>query len=174
MPLPVIHSFAGYAVHKVSKKSNSKWQWVRLSVFALVANLADFDFLPGLIQHQALLYHRGISHSLGAALLCGFAVAFLAITFMRTSFVRNFIWGSAAYFSHVVLDFFCGPQAPIPLFWPFTSARFSSPFSVFVTSSQSLEKVTSLKEFIYWFMSPRTMHVLYFEMAIVFSILTLE
>ena len=168
MPLPVIHSFAGYSVHKLSKNSKTKWQWVRLAVLIVLANLADFDLLPGIFKHHALLYHRGFSHSIGAVLLCGLLVAFIAVTISHASFRKTFILSTCAYFSHVVLDFF---SAPVPMFWPLSSKRVVAPFVLFMGGGKSLHYVSSFKGFIYWFLSHETIRVLFFEMAIVCSIM---
>lgn len=47
---------------------------------ALVQTLPDIDIIPGLYlpAHQALLIHRGFTHSLVFALVCGFILALLA------------------------------------------------------------------------------------------------
>ena len=167
MPLPVIHTFAGYSIYKLSKKSNSKWRWIPLCVSIFLANLPDLDFLPGVLAGEATLFHRGFSHSLMAAFLCGLLVAFLAVTLSQASFKRAFLLSSGAYLSHVLLDLF---SAPVTLFWPFSSENVSSPVILFMGGGEAIHQISNLKEFIVWFLSPYAMHMLFFEMAVVFSI----
>jgi len=171
MPLPILHSFAGYSVYKLSKKTDSQRKWCRLALFIFLANLADFDFLPGVLQHEALKFHRNISHSLGAAFLCG-ALFFLGVLLLkRKSAVRTFLFTSGAYLTHIILDFFSG-HAPIPIFWPLTSARFTSPIAIFPAENPSLHHVKSFTDFVSWFTQIHTLNILCFEMAVVFTILT--
>ncbi len=119
MPLPVLHSFAGYAIYRAAKTPEEENGW-KLALYCIaLANLADFDFIPGILLNDPNLCHRGISHSLGAA----FVFSFLAAAYTRwrrKKEVFKVFWISlAAYYSHVVLDFFGGTNRPIPLFWPF-------------------------------------------------------
>ncbi|MBN1688137.1 MAG: metal-dependent hydrolase [Candidatus Omnitrophica bacterium] len=74
MPLPVIHSFAGYSVYCFAKQKDRKTRWPYLLFFVLLAALADFDFLPGLFIQQAARFHRGPSHSLAAAFIVAFMI----------------------------------------------------------------------------------------------------
>ena len=133
MPYPVVHSYAGYSLYKVSKGKDEKWSWLLTCLFILTANLADFDFLPGILIHQPQLFHRGVSHSLGAALICGLIAGSAIALWKKRSFVKSFCVASAVYFSHVVLDYFWGhgPDAAMPIFWPLSSAKFISPLHHF-------------------------------------------
>ena len=168
MPLPVIHSFAGYSVYKLSTKSNSDQSWKLLVLSIFLANLADFDFVPGVLLGKATLFHRGLTHSLVAPFLVG--LAFGAGTFLlkKTSFFKAFLASFVAYGSHVLLDFFT--NYGVPLLWPFSSTKFHSPICLFIDGDASIHKVSSFKEFFLWFLSPHAIHVLCFEMTIVFSI----
>lgn len=171
MPLPVLHSFAGYSIYKLSKKNTSdeNWKLVLLSIF--LANLSDFDFLPGLVLGKSTLFHRGISHSLGASLIVGVFIGSFVWILKRQSFFKFFLLSSIIYFSHAVLDYFSGPGANILLFWPFSSVLFGSPVQVFMGGALSLHSVGNFTELLLWFLAPETMRILFFEMAVVFSIL---
>lgn len=68
MPFPIIHSFAGYSIYKLSAKSNSDPSWKLLVLSIFLANLADLDFLPGVLSGNALRFHHHSTHSLAACL----------------------------------------------------------------------------------------------------------
>lgn len=194
MPLPVIHSFAGYSIYKLSKKNDSRENGCLLLLSIFLANLADFDFLPGVLLGKASLFHRGLSHSVAAALICA---ALTTIVFILISIVcrrgaplcapdlsngrthgsaptldnvatkRIFALSFIVYLSHIALDFFCGS---VPILWPFSAENYSAGFSLFSAGHPSLHAVGGLQELILWFLTPETMHALFFEMAVVFSI----
>jgi len=91
----------------------------------------DLDFIPGILQGQPNLYHQGISHSIGAALVVSLAAAFFI---GKGNLWKH--WGLllAAYVSHLVIDFFgpdLRPPYGLPLFWPITEKHFISPLSIF-------------------------------------------
>lgn len=74
MATPIGHALAGYSVYLVSQagydtRQRGKYELVLLSIFMAVA--PDLDFIPGLLQGTPNLYHQGISHSLGLALVAG-------------------------------------------------------------------------------------------------------
>jgi len=136
MASPVAHSFAGFwtfllFAEQMKIRLHEQWRRYRgqLCLLVLVANLADFDFLPELLFHKD--YHRGFSHSLLAAILVSLTLAWtwkIAGTFWR-SFGIFF----AAYGSHLAIDFFTGVQlgwnhsgSGIPLFWPWPGNDLSS------------------------------------------------
>lgn len=102
MPFPIIHSFAGYSIYQLPAKSNSDPSWKLLVLSIFLANLADLDFLPGVLSGNALRFHRHLTHSLAACL-----------------------------------------------------------------------RVHDFRSFFLFFLNPRTLHILFFEMFTVFFILTL-
>src|SRR5690349_15131691 len=116
MPLPVVHSFAGYSLYRASvwKKGQSHWK-TALGIMVM-ANLADLDFVPGLLLGKPNLFHRSFSHSFGAALVCGLGAAAVSALYRKGSFYRTFFLATAAYASHIVLDFFTGTTHE--MFWP--------------------------------------------------------
>jgi inner membrane protein len=89
----------------------------------------DLDFLPGIIMGRPALYHHGITHSLGFALLVSLTIAIFSALRGRP-FPVVFTSSCFAYTSHLVLDFFGYDGRPpygIPLFWPLSSEYFMSP-----------------------------------------------
>jgi membrane-bound metal-dependent hydrolase YbcI (DUF457 family) len=129
MASPVAHSFAGlwtFLLLADRLKLHLIEQWrkrlAQLGMLVLVANLADFDFIPELLFRQD--YHRGFSHSLLSPVTAAFFLAGLWK-------IAGTFWASAgiyfiAYASHLLVDFFTGLQlgwnhsgSGIPLFWPF-------------------------------------------------------
>src|ERR1051325_11627771 len=121
MCFPVIHSFAGYSVYKFSKEPHLKADLPLIASSIFLANAADFDYVPGLMIQDALYYHRGYTHTLGAALMAGIIAAFLFQIFRKDSFLKIFFVSFFAYFTHIVLDFFNATGRPMILFWPFSS-----------------------------------------------------
>lgn len=133
MASPIGHGLVGLAAARLARGGAGRvpvW-WYALAV--LLANLPDFDFLPGILLHDAGRFHRGASHSLAAAAVVGVIAALLA----RRLGARAWRFGAgcaALYASHLVVDFFSeDPVAPVgqPLFWPLPQ-RVISPWTPFL------------------------------------------
>jgi membrane-bound metal-dependent hydrolase YbcI (DUF457 family) len=127
MPFPVLHSFAGYSVSRLASPSRHLPDWKVMAGCVFLANLADLDFIPGLIAGQGDLHHHGISHSFGAAFLVALAIAAVLKAWKKTGFLKSFWVGFLAYVTHILLDFYNGSWKGMPLFWPLSGLRFSSP-----------------------------------------------
>lgn len=118
MPLPIIHSYVGYSIYKLAKTEEEKQNWTLASLFMLLANLADFDVIPGMMLGDPDLFHRSASHSVMAAVLCAAFVAGTGKLFKsKISSFKLFCVSLAAYFSHVFLDAFTGTVSFV--WWPF-------------------------------------------------------
>jgi len=126
MPTSIAHVFGGMAAAEATTL-RGRWSDTRvLLFFALVANLPDADFLPGLLVGDPVLYHREGSHSLLAALIVALACAGIAAA--RGADARR--WFSIAflvYLSHLALDMLAtgGPASStgVPLLWPLIRDR---------------------------------------------------
>lgn len=98
----------------------------------VVALLPDFDLIPGIVMGRPALFHQGITHSLGFALLVSVAIAGLYYG-RGMSFAFIFTVCFLAYLSHLAIDFF-GPDARlpygIPLLWPLSDKYFISPVPI--------------------------------------------
>ena len=124
MPSPVGHALGGVAVALVAT-SSSRWRW--LALCAVAAALADADFLLP-------MRHRGVSHSIGTAVLVG-GVAF---TWLKLSHTRDAVRSSAiiavAYGTHVLFDWLgADSSAPRGLMalWPLSSSFYISNVDLF-------------------------------------------
>lgn len=133
---PIGHSLAGYAVYSFSVASTNRDR-LKLAILCIfIATAPDLDFLPGILIGRPELYHHGITHSLGFAIMASLVTA--GIVSIRTKpFSLIFSLCFISYLSHVVIDFF-GPSAPdrhppgIPLFWPISDENFISPVQLFL------------------------------------------
>ena len=134
MPSPVGHSLAGYLIYQLIEKPTGWHRW-SIVVFGLIAaNAADLDFIPGLLMGAIDRYHHGISHSIGFAVLFGFAFSVLLYLYKRAAFWRNFTISFCIYFSHVVLDYFSNDtRVPygVPIYWPLDSEYYLAPVTLF-------------------------------------------
>jgi membrane-bound metal-dependent hydrolase YbcI (DUF457 family) len=121
MPSPVGHALGGIAagVRLTGASRRSLW------ILAAIGAAADVDLLFGA--------HRGISHSIGAAVGAGLLVWAIA---------RSWRWGVAAlcaWGSHVLLDWLGADSWPplgIPALWPFSDAYYRAPFPIFPSVSR--------------------------------------
>lgn len=103
--------------------------------YLLWANLADLDYLPGLVVGKPNVFHHQITHSLGAAVLMAVVGGLLwprrGGKMRFTFFVVPFV----LYLSHLVLDYLCADsRAPygLQLLWPLTDDYYISPVSLFL------------------------------------------
>ncbi len=170
MPLPVLHSFAGYSIYKVTKKRLPKIDWKWALFFIVLANGPDMDFIPGIMAHQAGRFHRGISHSLGGALLVGFVISAVLIGLKRPNAFKTALWSAVAYFSHPLLDMLNGPGYGMPAFWPFSTVRFSAPIQLIPTGPASMHDAGGLRDFMATLFHPVFIRQFLFECAVLFSI----
>jgi inner membrane protein len=133
MATPLAHSLAGYAISTLADGAPGQHRMSRSLLCVVIANAADLDFLPGALMGSPVLYHQGITHSLGFALLVSLGVA--AIYWFRgKSFSPMFFFCGLAYLSHLLIDFLGRDgRSPygIPLFWPFSEDYVISPVPVF-------------------------------------------
>ena len=121
MPSPVGHALGGIAAGVRITGGSRAALWC----LAAIGAAADLDLLLGA--------HRGISHSIGAAIGAGL-IAWIV--------TRSPRWGAAsaaAWGSHVCLDWLGAdtwPPLGIPALWPFSHAYYRSPISIFPSVSR--------------------------------------
>lgn len=169
MATPLGHAIAGYAVSQFSKSSHAG---IRLNVLVLcifVAALPDLDVIPGLFIGKPVMYHQGISHSLGLAIAVS---GIIAATYRLSgkSFSAIFLLCFAAYSSHLALDLIGPDRRPpigIPLFWPFSERAFLSPVPILLGVTHASTTGVSTPEWIQNLMSLRNVGAIIVEALVI-------
>lgn len=140
MPLPIAHSAVGLTAYfTLPRNQREKLLWPKRSLLVLgivfLANAADLDFLPGLITGHPNRFHHGASHSLSSVILISVGAWFIFRNYFREiPQTRFLVLLLASSLSHPLLDIVSSDTSfpfGIPLFWPFSSDYFISPFPLF-------------------------------------------
>jgi len=166
MPLPVAHSLMGYAIAEATNVRLSEKKWINISIFAALANLPDFDYLPGFLLGQPNRFHHLWVHSLGFALLIGLLGSLILWQRRRKGVLQEITDGqawqfwpgclaiSAAVFSHCVLDLLT-EDTSLPygmlLLWPFELSFYDVSWSLFPSTHKSNESATFLTSVLQWY-----------------------
>jgi inner membrane protein len=132
MASPVGHTLAGWIGYLAVDGRPVAQGWRTLILCAAAANLADADFLPGILLGVADRFHHGASHSLGAALLVGLAAWFRLRCEPRGG--REALVVGALHLSHVLIDWITRDTRPpvgMPLFWPLSERYFAPVLTIF-------------------------------------------
>lgn len=177
MSSPVGHSLAGYLCYCFGVKS----VFVRsdpllCAATVVMANFPDLDFLPGFLVGQPNLYHHGISHSVGFALMISFACALLFWKLAKYSFGKSFFLFFLIYCSHLFLDYLAAdsrPPAGIPVFWPFSSTYFISPVPILPSVHHSHLTNATIIQVIIDIFSQHNLYVIFLECSIMLPLITL-
>jgi inner membrane protein len=132
MPSPVGHSLMGLIIYHVSARPalSHRWQHIGLCLFA--ANAPDLDFIPGLLVGNPNLYHHGVSHSVGFAILFAAGCSFVLVLLKSKSMWRDSIIFFCLYTSHIILDWLSiDTRAPygVPFCWPLSDVYYIAPFA---------------------------------------------
>jgi inner membrane protein len=150
MATPIGHSLAGYAVYRFSAPTADADR-VHLACLCILLSVApDLDFLPGVLMGQPALYHQGVSHSLGFALLVSLTLAGI-YTLRGWAFSTIFQLSFFAYASHLALDFFGPDGRPpygIPLLWPLSMEYFISPVPLLLGVRHVHSTSASIREWV--------------------------
>lgn len=128
MPSSIGHALAGYAATRLlGGRLRSDW------IHVLAATAPDLDIVASVLRDRAINYRNRRSHSAGAALTAGVLIGGVSRLAGRR-FLPAMIKGTAAYTSHLVLDYY-GKEAEdgLPLLWPFSGRRVASRRPVFKT-----------------------------------------
>lgn len=177
MSSPVGHSLAGYLCYCFGVKSMSVTKDPLLCVATLVmANFPDLDFLPGFFVGQPNLYHHGISHSIGFALMIAFAGALALWKLGKYPFRKSFFLFFLVYCSHLFLDILAAdsrPPAGIPLFWPFSSTYFISPVPILPSVHHSHLTNATITQMVTDVFSQHNLYVIFLECSIMLPVITL-
>ncbi|MCA1560849.1 MAG: metal-dependent hydrolase [Acidobacteria bacterium] len=128
MPSPVGHVLGGLAAGWLVETPRPNRHWL---VYGAAGALPDLDLIVGT--------HRGLTHSIVAAVAVGFAVAAIASTARASAPWKFGAAAGAAWASHVLLDWLgSDTSAPIGVMalWPFSHAYFESGLHVFMAVSR--------------------------------------
>jgi membrane-bound metal-dependent hydrolase YbcI (DUF457 family) len=132
---PIGHSLAGYAIYNfsVAPTNGNRLKLAFLCIF--MATAPDLDFLPGILIGKPTLYHHGITHSLGFALIASLLIAGI-VSIRIKPFFGIFSLCFISYLSHIFIDFFeySGNYnlSGMPLFWPISKEKHSSPVGLYL------------------------------------------
>ncbi|MEZ4659947.1 MAG: metal-dependent hydrolase [Caldilineaceae bacterium] len=181
MATPIGHALAGLAVASLTNRraglsvrapSTNKSIRTQLQEFlcargpimALAVFMAlapDLDLIPGILRGQPILYHGGVSHSLGSGVLLSLLAAWLLRSgigkWRNTQFVPNrsmsalFGISLSAFSTHLLLDMM-GPDGRepfgIPLLWPLSDARFLLPTPLLLGVHHTSNTTAGFAEFL--------------------------
>lgn len=134
MALCVAHATAGYLAYEALRPAGRHRPGL-LATAVVLANAPDLDFLPGILVGAPTLYHRGVTHTLGAAL----AVAVGAWLLARAGWLRGATPGfwcgfaGAAWATHLVVDWITVDVVPpfgARFLWPFVHQHLHAPVTV--------------------------------------------
>jgi len=132
MALPIAHATAGYLVYEAVRPSGAGQRLGLLAAAVVLANAPDLDFVPGLLLGRPETFHRGVTHTLGAAVVVA-ALAFLLarlVSAVPGVARRAAMVAGAAWASHLVLDYFTAdafPPSGARFLWPLSDAYWISP-----------------------------------------------
>ena len=121
------------------RRSRRPGSWPALVAFVALALLPDADLALvalGACDNGAC-GHRGASHSLFFAIAIGL-LAGLAARRLRWPVVRTVVAATFAVASHAMLDALGAGGRGLPLLWPFSDARFTSPIRIFPDAPRGL------------------------------------
>jgi membrane-bound metal-dependent hydrolase YbcI (DUF457 family) len=138
MPSPIAHLAAGYVIYRIQKQfakhtetSTRKASLGMLIATAVFSMLPDADAIAGLLFSDMLAFHNNLTHSLVAGLIVGLVTGGGIWAWKRRGFLRWFTLATVCYTTHVLLDY-CTQGRGVMLLWPFSSDRYTAPFSLFV------------------------------------------
>ena len=127
MPSPIVHALGGIAVAWVAVPRKN---WNAAIVLAAAALAPDLDLLVG--------DHRGISHSVGAAVLAGVIAAAgwsaCAPSALRGDTLRVALCVTLAWGSHILFDWLSNDTRPplgVMALWPFTHDYYKAAIEIF-------------------------------------------
>jgi membrane-bound metal-dependent hydrolase YbcI (DUF457 family) len=140
MPSPVAHGLAGLSVHLLTARNRvdlTSMPHAAVAVAAAVA--ADLDLLLRFIDGRN--HHQAESHSIGAALIVGVAVALAARVAGSRRAVGLGIVAAAGWGSHLLLDYLgrdTHPPIGLPILWPVADGYFKFPWPLFLDIGRTL------------------------------------
>ena len=133
MALCFAHTAGGYLAYEFARPAGAHSP--RLFAAAiLLANAPDLDFVPGIVLGDPGIYHRGVTHTVVAALAVTLVVAGVGRLggWPERVWRRAALWAGATYSSHLFLDFIT-TDAVAPygarFLWPLSDGFYLAPFT---------------------------------------------
>ena len=168
MATPIGHALMGYAIYGFNGAAQRRDRLTLIFLCIFMAIAPDLDILPGILVGHPALYHQGISHSLGFALLVSLGTAGICSLRGKTiSTIFNLCFIS--YLSHLVIDFF-GPDGRLPygepLFWPISAKHFISPIPVFWGMHHAPSTYSSTTQWAIGIATPYNLLAIAFEVTV--------
>ena len=136
MPSPIAHIGIGYVIYRIYKPQLPKHQphnWkfpLQMIMVAGLSMLPDLDVIPAIIFRDMRGYHNNISHSLLVAIPVALLIASAFYRTYRSKFWMWFFICLLSYDLHVIMDALTAERG-VMIFWPLSSARFTSPIKIF-------------------------------------------
>ena len=143
MPSPAGHFLAGLVTHIVSARPDELGSRRRAVIVTGAALLPDVDFLFRLVDGRN--HHQAETHSVGAALLAGAAVALWAAARRWPGPAALGLAASLGWGSHVLLDYLgrdSHPPIGLLALWPFDPGYYKSPVPLFLDIGRTLDMRT--------------------------------
>ncbi|MFC1850077.1 metal-dependent hydrolase [candidate division CSSED10-310 bacterium] len=143
MPTPVGHSLFGLSMYMaVEKRPLSKVDVTGPLLYVVLVNLPDIDYTPILAYGfgAVKLYHQAYTHNLGFCFVAAVVVTGLTLLFKKEVRWPLFFLYFLLIYSHVILDALGADGNPpfgVQAFWPFSSAYFISPLSIFIGAEKA-------------------------------------
>jgi inner membrane protein len=103
MALCFAHAAAGYLAYEIARPEGQHRPALLAAAVAL-ASAPDLDFLPGLLVGQPGAYHRGVTHTVGAAVLAAVVAFVLARRYLHARPGAVATWVGGVWASHLLLD----------------------------------------------------------------------
>ncbi len=130
MSSPIAHSLAGLGIGFLSwrKVFKAPLTWKSVLFCVIMANLPDFDVIPGFFAGDINRYHHYYTHTF----LFAFAASLAASALARRNRLK---WAYVSFLlvlSHFVIDYITIDRSPpigLPLLWPFSDIRFKWEFA---------------------------------------------
>ncbi|HVR71816.1 MAG TPA: metal-dependent hydrolase [Vicinamibacteria bacterium] len=141
MPSPLGHGLVGLAVHALTARdARALWDVRRALVVSGAAVAPDLDLLFRYVDGRN--HHQAETHSIGAAILAGLAVAAIARLAGRARAAALGLVAFAGWLSHPLLDYFGNDTHPpigLMALWPLDRGFYKSPFIVFMDIGRTLD-----------------------------------
>ncbi len=150
MPLPTGHALAGLMSAYYFKKDRLRPSEAILCV--LVANLPDFDYIPGIWVGSLKRFHPSFTHSICAATLFFLMVYWLSERLkiqdpLRWTWVLGITYTTHIFLDSIQVDTYPINGIGIPLFFPFTNQCYHTGWDLLNSGSNFIDFNSTISAF---------------------------